>query len=191
MIKNDGGLIAGVPFKTYDITVKRTLTTEEQQKIVNAFNQLKSENTSLKDIALLNEIYRKALGIENVFSDKSITTIMHNNTSSVFTDKTPEGDQLPVIGGYQSYTLNVGSYYNDYLAGNLFGGRRIVTGSKAPQTYNFRTRLARECNLVIGDILIGRTTSSTTIWIYTGENSFYKISGSIQLDSLTVTIWIL
>lgn len=185
VIKNDGAKIAGVPFKTYDTVVKRTLTAEEQQKIVTAFNTLKQSGTSLRDIALVNEIYKEALGIENIFDVTSITTIMQDNTKGVFTNLKSDGTALPNVGGNPGYLLNTTGYYNDYLAGNLFGGRRMITGNKLTDTYNIRTRLARECNLVIGDIFVGRTSSATTIWIYLGGEYFYKITGSIAIDTIT------
>ena len=186
VIKNDGAKIAGVPFKTYNTTVKRTLTAEEQQKIIDAFNQLKSEGTTLTEIALVNEIYKRALGIDNVFNVTDKTTIMHDNADGVFTNLKPDGSALPNISGKAAYLLNVGGYYNDYLAGNLFGGRRMVTGQKISATYNLRTRLGRQENLVVGDIFIGRTSSATTVWIYVGGDNFYKITGGITLDTIPI-----
>ncbi len=186
VIKNDGAKIAGVPFKTYNTTVKRTLTVEEQQKIVDAFNQLMSEGTTLTEIELVNEIYRRALGIDNIFDVTNKTTIMQDNTNGVFTNLMPDGTALPNVSNSPGYLLNTGGYYNDFLAGNLFGGRRMVTGNKISATYNLRTRLARENNLVIGDIYIGRTSSATTVWIYMGGDHFYKITSGISLDTITV-----
>ena len=186
VINNDGCTIAGVPFKTYDTTVKRTLTPEEQQKIIDAFNELKSEGTSLTEFALVNEIYKRALGIENIFDTTNKTTIMQDNTNGVFTNLKPDGSALPNVGGNSGYLLNTNGYYNNYLAGNLFGGRRVVTGHKVPATYNLRTRLARQDSLVVGDLFIGRTSSSTTVWMYLGGDNFYKITSSITLDTVDV-----
>jgi hypothetical protein len=112
---------------------------------------------------------------------------MHSDADGVFTDKRYDNGQLvDQIGSRQSYLLNKGSKYFDYVAGNLYGGRRLLTGSKLPDVYNKRTRLARVDNLVIGDLFIGRTSSSTSVWIYLGGDNFYSISSSISLDSSTV-----
>ena len=186
VIKNDGCTIAGVPFKTYDTTVKRTLTPDEQQKIIDAFNEIKSEGTNLTEIALVNEIYKRALGIEKIFDVTNKTTIMQDNTNGVFTNLKPDGSALTNVGSNPGYLLNTNGYYNNYLAGNLFGGRRLVTGQKISATYNVRTRLARQDSLVVGDIFIGRTSSATTIWIYVGGDNFYKITSGITLDTVSV-----
>ena len=186
VISNDGCAIAGVPFKTYNTTVKRTLTPEEQQKIIDAFNELKNEGTKLTEIELVNEIYKRALGIENIFDSTNKTTVMQDNTNGVFTNLKPDGTTLPNVGGNTGYLLNTTGHYNNYLAGNLFGGRRLVTGHRVAATYNLRTRLARQDSLVVGDIFIGRTSSATTIWIYVGGDNFYKITSGITLDTVSI-----
>ena len=68
------------------------------------------------------------------------------------------------------------------MVDSLFGGRGLATGPKD----NRRTSLASSENLVVGDIFLGRTSSSRTIFIYLGDNLFYSLATvNLTVDSIS------
>ena len=177
VIANDGAMVGGVPFKTYKTVVKNTLTAEEQQAIIDAFNQLKTEGTSLTGLSLVNEIYRRALGVDTIFESVDVSYVMENSTDGVFT---PEGLGL-LNNGKQAHQINNGSKYNQLLAGSIYGGRGLAS---APNQ-GIRTRMGLREHLVVGDIFIGRTSSSTVMYIYLGGDTFVSLS-TLKDDTVTV-----
>ncbi len=177
VIANDGAMVGGVSFKTYKTVVKNTLTAEEQQALINAFNELKSEGTTLTGLALVNEIYRRALGVDTIFESVDVSYVMENSTDGVFT---PEG-LGPLNNGKQAHKTNNGSKYNQLLAGSIYGGRGLAS---APNE-GIRTRLGTQEHLVVGDIFIGRTSSSTVMYIYLGGDTFVSLS-TLKDDTVTI-----
>ena len=176
IVANDS-VIAGVPLKTYSIFVKRTLTAAEQESFINEFNALKAEG-KLSGIALVNELYKRVLGIENLFADTDFLTIMEGD-EGVFTS---EG--MPVLSqDRQSYKPNLDGDYFDLVAIGLFGGRRLNTAN----IMNVRTELGRKEHLVVGDIVFGKTLSSNVLYIYLGGDYMVSLT-SLSNDTVTVDI---
>jgi uncharacterized repeat protein (TIGR01451 family) len=184
----DGAKIGGVPFKSYTTYVKNTLSVSEQETLIATFEQLVAEGTTLRGIELVNELYKRAFGVEKIFADTDHATITEG-AEGVFSS---EG-LAALSNGKQAFTLNDSGKYLDMLAGGLFGGRAITTGSKTTtiggvtfgNNIGLRTGLAIKDNLVVGDILFGRTSSSRNLYIYLGGDYFISLS-SLANDTSTV-----
>ena len=179
-IVNDGAMICGVPFKTYHIIVKRTLTASEQQTLIDTFNAMKSEGNTLSGLAFVNALYKRAFGIDNLFADTDLTYVYEDYENGVFT-----AEGIPTLGnGKQGHVLNDSGKYVQFLVDSLFGGRGVATGPQA-NNMNVRTQLANSDDLVVGDIFIGRTSSSQVIMLYIGNNTFINIkSSSLTVESV-------
>lgn len=171
-ILNNGAEIAGVPFKTYHTIVNGTLTAEQQQKLVETFNSMKSGNT-LTGFAFVNALYRQAFDLDyDIFASTDLDTVCHDTTDGVFTAYYND-TKLPQMGGKDSYTINTGSKYNKFLVDNLYGGRRLATGSAKPN----RNPLVTVDHLVVGDIFFRRISSGTIYtYLYIGGDYFVNIS---------------
>lgn len=175
-IPADKATIGGVLFKTYTTYVRNTLTAEEQAKIVEAVEALREEGTTLTGIALINEIYYRALGTQSIFDSTDLLTITEGE-EGIFTT---EG--LDVLSsGRQPFTLSSEGKYLDILVPSLFGGRLLST----PFNDNRRTSLAVKSNLVIGDVVLGKTLSSTVIFMYVGADNFLNVTNGLNVDTLT------
>lgn len=175
IVSNDA-TIGGVVHKCYSTYVRRTLTAAEQQAIIDAVAAIKEEGTTLTSIELVNEIYKRALGVENVFADTDLTTITIGE-NGIFTS-----DGLGLFtNGKQAYEVNSDGAYYGYIAPGLYGGRSIASEPNE----NVRTELAKKEHLVIGDVFIGRTNSSLFAYIYLGGDHFVSLS---TLDEITNTV---
>ena len=177
VIENKDATVAGLSFECADIQVKKTLTESEQASIVNAFNQLKSENTSLRGLALVNEIYKKALGSGNVFADVNFLTVTEGE-NGIYAKS-----NLPIQSNYtyENFTRNEGSTYYKMLVSNLFGGRSIRSNSRNEW---LRTRGAFVKSLMVGDVILGkRRDGNTYVFMYTGEDRMVNLS-TLAYDSV-------
>ena len=177
-IVNDGAKIGGVPFKTYHTIVNRTLTEAEQQKLIDTFNTMKAEENTLSSLAFVNELYKRAFGIENLFADTDLEYVYEDYENGIFT-----AEGLPLLNnGKQAHTINDSGIYRDMLVDSLFGGRGLATGHQD----NRRTQLANSDELVVGDIFIGRTSSAKVIMLYIGNNTFINLStAELSVESVT------
>ena len=176
-ITSDSAKIGGVLFKSYTTYVRRTLTEAEQESILAAVAALRAEGTTLKGLALVNEIYKRALGVEGIFADTALLTVTEG-AEGIFTT---EGVNK-LSNGNQPFTLSSSGKYLDMLIPSLFGGRLLSTGHRD----NRRTAMAVESNLVIGDVVLGRTLSSTSVFMYVGGDNFLNLGNGIATDTLTV-----
>ncbi|MBO5946480.1 MAG: DUF11 domain-containing protein [Clostridia bacterium] len=177
-ISSGGAMIGGVPFATYDTLVKSTLYEDEQQSLIDAYEQLKSEGTTLRGLALANEIYYRALGINNIFGNTDVAYVMEDETEGVFT---PEG--LGLLGnGKQAHQRNNGSRYEELLVNSIYGGR----GLASTPNEGIRTRLAKEEHLIVGDIYIGRTSSAYVVYMYLGGDTFISLT-TMKADTVDIS----
>lgn len=174
IISNDAK-IGGVTFKIHSTPVKRTLTEAEQARLVEAVEQLIAEGTDLSGIALVNEIYKRALGVSDLFSDTDYAAVMEGS-EGVFTS---EGLSA-LSNGRQPFKLNPSGNYFDMLIPSVFGGMCLST----PTREGVRTRLPVERNLVIGDVIIGRTLSSYTVYMYVGGDRLINLKSGIVYDTV-------
>ena len=170
VIESKDAIVAGLSFTCADISVKKTLTESEQTSIINAFNQLKSQNTSLRGLALVNEIYKKALGVGNVFADVNFLTVTEGENGIY------ASSDLPIQSNYtyENFTRNEDGAYYKMLVPTLFGGRSIRSNGRNEW---LRTRGVFVKNLMIGDVILGKRRDGITyIFMYTGEDKFINLS---------------
>ena len=166
IVSNDA-TVGGVLHKTYKTIVNRTLTAEEQAGFAAAFEELKNSGTALRGIAFANALYKEVLGIDyDIFADTDLAVITEGD-EGVFTS---EG--LAMLGGKQAYKLASEGKYLDLLVSGLYGGRRL----SSPPNEDKRTALARPEHLVVGDILIGRTSSSRVLYMYIGDGTMVSLT---------------
>ena len=80
------------------------------------------------------------------------------------------------------YKLNPDGDYAKLLVPSLYGGYRLWASEFA----NDRTRLARPQDLQIGDVLLGRTSSSRVVFLYLGEDIGFVNMSTLQPDTVAV-----
>ena len=164
------GTVGGVKHRCAAIRVKNTLTASEQAAIKAAVEELKNEGTTLTKLALVNEIYRRALGVENVFATTNVNNVMRDGTESVFAKSTQKSGSK-----YLSCLRTDETYYSRMLVDHLYGGMRFDSSAKL---YD-RTKLLKPHNLVVGDILIGRTSSAERVYIYVGGGELLLLDSGV------------
>lgn len=162
--------IGGVAFRCAAIRVKNTLTAAEQAAVKAAIEALRTEGTACKGLALVNEIYHRALGVSTVFADTNINNVMRDGTQSVFAQSGASYSSKPL-----SMLQSTDTYYARMLVDHLYGGMRFDSSAKL---YD-RTRLLKPHNLVVGDILIGRTSSAEHVYIYAGDGVLISLTDGI------------
>ena len=165
--------VGGVSFKCAELFIERTLTSSEEAAIVEATKQLLDEGTTLSPLAIVNEIYKRALGIEKAFDDTDIDTVVIG-----------EEGAFKHISGHV-HNLRPGTKYNKMLVPHLYGGYNF---KNIDQSYvGDRTRLLTEDNLQIGDVIISKTSTTQRIYIYIGGDRLVNIIDGISYDSVTVS----
>ena len=155
-LTNASAKVGGVSVRSSKLFVKRTLNETEQQKIIDAVSSL--SGTTLKNLELANEIYKLAFGVEDIFAHTELSTFH----SQMFT-KLDSG----------KYDI-IDNQYGAMAAPGLYGGRNFNCDDEG--AYGQITRLAREENLIVGDILFGRTSSSNAVYIYLGNGLCWSLS---------------
>lgn len=175
-IKSEESYVGGVPVRCNEITVKRTLNGEEQSKILTAIQKVKNEK-ELSAFELVNKIYKTATGTNDIFKDNDFNVILTDSLDGVFCAFGPV-----LSSGARKHSLNEGGMYKEMmLVPTLYGGRNFFATQ-----WTARTRLPREHNLVIGDILVRKTLENEQVMIYAGNGLFYDLSDGVKPDSLTV-----
>lgn len=160
-LESKSAKVGGVTVRSSDLYVAKTLTEAEQQKIIDAAKSL--SKSSLRNFELLNEIYKTALGIEKVFEHTTMSTFH----SQLFEKKS----------GASKYTI-INNQYGAMAVNGLCGGRNFNCDDEGAQ--GWLTRLAREENLVVGDVLVGRTSSATNIYIYLGDGLCWSLATNAE-----------
>lgn len=163
-IESVSAKVGGVSVRSSDLFVANTLDAVQQQAIINTVASLSS--SKLTGPALANEIYKVALGVENVFPYTELKTLH----SQMYEKK--EGDS--------KYSF-IGNEYSAMLAPGLYGGRNFKCDDSG--AYGPLSRLPREHNLIVGDIFFGRTSSSNYLFIYLGDGICWSL-GANQADSM-------
>ena len=165
-IESKSAKVGGVSVRSSDLFVANTLTASEQQAIIDAVASLSSSN--LTNLELVNEIYKTALGVENVFSYTELKTLH----SQMYEKK--EGDT--------KYSF-IDNALTAMVAPGLYGGRNFKCEDTGK--YGRLTRLPREDNLIVGDILLGRTSSSNSVYIYLGNGLCWSLSSN-KADTIDI-----
>lgn len=176
VVRSEESSVGGVPVKCPSITIARTLDSQEQTQLSTAIEE-NNKNTSLKGLTLVNKIYKDGIGVEKIFSDTDIEEVLTGEDGIFYFD--PYG--AVAISGARDHQLNKTGKYHDMLVPTLYGGRSFLQRS-----WCNRTRLAREHNLVIGDILIRKTLEQNQIFIYAGDDVFYNLTDGFSKDTLSV-----
>ena len=152
-IESKSAKVGGVSVRSSDIFVAKTLTNAQQQAIINAVKSL--SGSSKTGLELANEIHKVALGVDKVFEHTTLSTFH----SQLVVDKALADNQ-----------------YGAMVAPGLNGGRNFncVDSGK----YGELSRLPREHNLIVGDILFGRTSSSNNVFIYLGDGICWSLNNN-------------
>ena len=176
--------INGVAHKCVDSFVANTLTASQQQTLINAVNEVKGMNTSgMSDIQILNTIYNKAFGVNNIFGS-SVTSYddLFMGDNGVFTT-------------YNMIPDTSSSYAANMVAPGMYGGRSVQTNEDYLRYTNIvdmslRTPYFWEKDLVIGDICLMKYKSGSTakqLYIYVGDDTFLSVGqGFAKFEKVSV-----
>lgn len=169
--------VGGVRTICPKVYINRTLTKAEQDRVVEAFNTLKANGTTKTGLALVNEIYATAGLSDMGFTDTDFATVMEGaeGTFKVVTQQS----------GNDYYQLtDKGNKYRDMMVETLYGGRRYYGFSGDERTD--RTRLAREHNIMVGDVIIRRISSGTYYaYLHIGGDHYINITSGISTETTT------
>lgn len=163
-IVSDSAKVGGVTVKASTLFVANTLTSAQQQTLLNTVNSLKS--SSLKGLELANEIYKVAFGTEKVFDYTNVSDFY----KQIFEKKSGESKS----------TLIDNQYYK-MVAPGLYGGRSFKCDDDT--AYGRMSRFVRNHNLMVGDIIIGRYSSATSFYLYLGGDTILDLKTN-EIDSL-------
>lgn len=164
LIFGTDAIVGGIPVKCPGIYVKRTLTESEQERLLEAIEEIRKENTTLIGLEIVNEAYKRTLGIDyDIFKTTDADEVMAGE-DGVFVASTHKFSSKYCT----EINTDESAYYRSMMADGLYGGMRVYSANLK----NDRTRLVREENLVIGDVLVGRTSSAIRVFIYTGNSTW-------------------
>ncbi len=173
----DTSTVGGVRTICPKVYINRTLTSEEQNKVVEAFNTLKANGTTKTGLALVNEIYKTAGIADVVFDSTDYATVMEGAEGTFKVVAQESGNDY-----YQ--LTDKGTKYRDMMVETLYGGRRYYGFSGDARTD--RTRLAREHHIMVGDVIIRRISSGTYYaYLHIGGDYFINITSGISTESTT------
>ncbi|MBR4288378.1 MAG: C40 family peptidase, partial [Clostridia bacterium] len=167
--------VSDIPTNCPEITVGKTLSSEEQEKLVKAITSL--DEKKLTGIPLANAIYEKALG-RKALSETDGAVILEDLFrlySDALENKTAESD-----ANFPWYwrTLDPSSSYLSMIAPNLYGGRYVAENtSSSPLTdlewfQNKRARYVSSNQLIPGDLIFTSISSKdlkTSVYLFTGD----------------------
>lgn len=156
----DSSLVGGVATKAPAVFVGRTLTAQEQAQL----QTIVSASTATGDkVALANEIYEQLLGIENIFG-ADISALKNG---------------IFLTSGSMKAIATEGKY-GAMIAPSLYGGKAVLNSDRF---LGERTRLPREKNLIVGDILYLQGSGSTFgLYIYMGEGKMLDLKTLNERD---------
>lgn len=161
VIESKNATVGGVPVRCADIVVNNMLTKEEGQKIKDAILKIDSSDT-VKGLEAVNAIYKEALNKEAVFEDTDFATVC-SGENGVFK--------------LEDMTVRKESKYSKILIPTMYGGCSFK--------WDGRTLLAREHNIVVGDVIILQNEEISEVYIYAGDGVFYDLTDGVKKDTLT------
>ena len=154
-VSSDSAKANGVSLACQGISIRNTLTADEQARIKEAIAYYRASNSDeLTGIPLINAIYLRA-GLEAPFDDEETFSNVANGVVEKYTSK--------------AVRIAENGSYRPMLVDGLYGGRYLYTAELAFLSGGDRVRLPREQNLVPGDIILGKTSTSELFYIYDGE----------------------
>ena len=166
--------VGGVKHRCAAIKVMNTLTLTEQEAIKAAIDELALENTTLKGLALVNEIYRRALGKMGIFKDTDVNAVMDGSNDSIFYQTATEYN-----GKKMDKLRNEDTYYKKMLVDHLYGGMRLDSAAKL---YD-RTKMLKPHNLIVGDVLLARTNSAEHVYMYIGDGYLINLTNGVGVEA--------
>ena len=166
--------VGGVKHRCAAIKVMNTLTLTEQEAIKAALDELALENTTLKGLALVNEIYRRALGKMGIFRDTDVNAVMDGSNDSIFYQTATEYN-----GKKMDKLRNEDTYYKKMLVDHLYGGMRVDSAAKLFD----RTKMLKPHNLIVGDVLIARTNSAENVYMYIGDGYLINLTNGVGVEA--------
>lgn len=136
--------------------IRRTLTSPEQEKLVNAVKTFSF--TSGNPIENINAIYNSAFSAKNIIPVKTPEDV----AKELFAERSEKAG---------TYTLNTEGNMAKMVVPSLFGGRCYLTKifEYKKQGDFARTRLVKEENLMVGDIVARYDNESSMFYLYTGN----------------------
>lgn len=157
---NDESKVGGIPVKTPPVYVGRTLTTAEQARLCEIANGY--VGSSLSAIALANAIYKDLLDVDNILS-----TSLASLSAGLFLAN----------GDYKSIATE--GNFASMIAPSLYGGKKVMNSTRF---LGERTRMPRENNLIVGDILFlqGRTSSTYSLCVYMGDGVMLNLAKGLN-----------
>ena len=155
---SDNSTVGGVPVRITPAYVGNTLTAEEQARLVEIVNTAKSSGKT--GVALANLIYEELLGVEDILGYD-----VEDLRDGLFTKFA------------SNFKIATEGKYADMIAPSLFGGKVV---NDTDRFDGERTRMPRERNLIVGDILFLQSDTSGYLYIYIGNGEM------IDLQKLTV-----
>lgn len=159
-IVSDSGSVGGVSVVCPEVMVAKTLTKEQQSKLVEAIG--KFTDSELEGPALLNAIYKEALGV----------TVLPDSMEDVLNKAF-----MPYLGLPDYFSPNNEGIYSEMMVPTMYGGRATVPDFGIEEV-NVRTRLPYASQVMVGDILVAGET---------GDNSrprLYLLAGDKAYDLL-------
>ena len=155
---SDKSTVGGVPVRIIPAYVGNTLTAAEQARLIEIVNTAKSSGKT--GVALANLIYEELLGVEDILGYD--VEDLRNGLFTKFAS---------------NFKIATEGKYADMIAPSLFGGKIV---NDTDRFDGERTRMPRERNLIVGDILFLQSDTSGYLYIYIGNGEM------IDLQKLTV-----
>lgn len=162
-VQSTDGSVGGVAVNCPKVFIERSLTQQEQSKLLAAVDtQLAS---GLRGMELANALYTHTLGGEDLLPESAGEVL----------------DNLYLSSG-EFYLLRHTDSQIDMLAPGMFGGRYVIQGSSTLKTLRHelnRTRLPYPDQLMVGDLLV---INEEKLYLFTGEGMLDLVSGE-QMDA--------
>lgn len=170
IVSTEQSKVGNIPTKAPPVFVGRTLTDAEQEKLYAVIKEKHGSFSTAFELA--NEIYKDALGWENIFG----------------ADETELEEGLFERVDY-NHDIKKNGKYTAMIAPALYGGYRTLNSD---MFLCERTRMPREKNLVIGDIIYFKEARNMyELYIYAGDGKLLDLSlglSSTDISRLEVSI---
>ena len=176
-IQSTASTVGGVQVKCPAVQVQRSLTAAEQEKLIQAAQELRTQGNTLTGLKLVNQLYQTATG-KTVFATTNVTEIAED----IFAKHQMSTEEIP----QQLYRFNADSAYGKMVAPTLYGGYRVWSQMWQHQ----RTSLPRQQDLQVGDVLVGRTSTTWELYLYLGQELGFvnMTTATLEADTLTVPL---
>ena len=197
--------INGVTHKCIDSHVANTLTTTEQQTVLDAVEKVQAMDlTGLNNVQIAELIYKEAFGIEHIFggkvtngrelvcgdTDNDYTTLGVDNMG-IFNDTkyygSSDGESKKIaVAWMPNFNTSAAA---QMVAPGMYGGNRVYNSSYNKNNRDerqnrylsvsngtLRSRYFWEKDLVVGDIFMMGGSTSVYLYIYLGNDTFLYLN---------------